>query len=159
MPESPCQQVIIFQELISLVLPVVVEATYTIQLSIVGINGLTGFGSWTTDFQGNLNDQGLPINSEATLVGNGRYYGSRNNSINSLLAHLKIKTTFPSQLPLETPEPTEMSWKGIITLTSGSVMGLLNSLDGNQVLNVRGYYRQEYKEDSLELFVIGVKIF
>ncbi len=159
---TTCHQNIIFQPAISLQLSIVENATYTIQLSMVGINGITGFGSWTASFQGLLNDDGVPINSEVALVGTGSYQGIRNPSISSLLVNLKIRVAYPSQLPLETPDPTETSWKGIVNLTSGSVLGILNSQDGQigqPIYTIRGTYRLQYDEETRGLYVTNLKIF
>ena len=146
----------VFEQIILLRLASVENATYSISLTIVGINGQHGFGNWTASFQGVLNEIGCPLETAVPLLGSSTYKASGCPSISSYIGKLQINVTYPPATPLPTKPPTETNWKGPVTLTGGCVMGGLTRESGNitpTIYNVKAVYNRKFINGASTLFI------
>ncbi len=153
---------VIFQKAISLQLAVIELASYSIQFSIVGIGVTKGFGNWTGSFKPIINQMGLPICVNNALIGDGTYNIKGCPSITNFLGNLQISVIYPSAIPLDTPEPTCTNWEGHITLTGGSVVGILTRVSGDvtpSFYNVRGTYCTKYNNGVINRYINNLRIY
>ena len=120
-------QNIVVDPLIVLRLAFVENANYIVQFNLIGINGLHGFGNWSSTFNGILNEAGCPMDVAFPLSGSGVYNTSGNPSISSFVGDLQMNISYPPATPLPSKPAVEKKWKGNITLTGGSVIGALTS--------------------------------
>lgn len=154
-------QNIVLESLIILRLAMVENANYNVQFNLVGINGLHGFGNWTSTFKGILNESGCPMDVAFPLTGNGVYNASGCPSISSFVGDLQINIIYPPATPLPTKPPVETKWKGNITLTGGSVMGALSSIKGEispSIYNVKATYDMKFINGVSNLFIKNMTI-
>ncbi len=159
--DSCYSQNIILEKAISLQLAVVEKANYNVQLHLVGIRGISGLGHWNNKFVAFTDNRGYPIEVNYALIGSGKYYTVGNPSISNLMATLQINIIYPDADPLPTRDPTETIWKGSISLSGGSVNGILNRLDGENaieptVYNFKGCYRMKCQSVVYTLNVTDV---
>ena len=159
---NSCQQTIAFEPVIILQPTVVERASYNAQFTLVGINGINGFGNWSAQFNGYLNELLRPIDIQFALIGSGTYGSRGSPSISSFLGNLQINVTYPPATPLPTRPSTTTNWKGTVTLTGGSVIGTLSRVEGDVIpslYNVKGSYSLKYTNGTTTLSVKNMTIF
>ena len=157
-----CNQIISIEPVIILEPTVIEKASYNSQFTLVGINGITGFGNWKAQFKGIINELQRPLDKQFPLLGSGSYGARGSPAISSFLGNLQIDVTYPPNAPLPTRPSTTTNWKGTITLTGGSLIGNLSRQECDvtpSLYNVKGSYSLKVTNGTSLITVKNMTIF
>jgi hypothetical protein len=139
-------------------------ANYTVIFSLIGIGTVSGYGTWKANWQLIDDGNGRFLNSVIPLNGDSFIYPRNGNpSVEKCLGNLQINIVYPSNAPFNTRPDTTISWEGLITLSGGSVLGVLNKVDNNNnseplIYNVTGIYNIKCENCQNNIYIRNLKI-
>jgi hypothetical protein len=160
-------QEIIFEDAILFQLAVPEIGNYVVQFSLIGVGVNSGYGSWSNNWNLILNDNKLSLNNVQPLIGSGTYQSLGNPSVSSLLGNLQINIDYPDNNPFPSDEPSQTSWEGNITLSGGSVLGVLTikkttgspNTGSPNIYSVNGTYQLKCENCKQRLYIQNLRIF
>jgi hypothetical protein len=116
-----------------------VTAAYSVQWTIVGIQGIVGSGSWGDTWNLGVDQGGATLQSEHPLVGSGSFLASHLPMSFRFRARLVVRIVPAQIIPFPTDDPTEGVWEGVVTMSGCQVDGYLFRTDSTTLFP--GYYR------------------
>ena len=130
---------IVYPDAIVYELAVPETARYSVQWTVMGIQGVAGTGNWGATWNSAVNSEGATLESEHPLVGTGRFLAAHLPLTFRFRARLVVRIVPSRIIPFPTPDPTEATWEGIVTMSGCCLEGYLFRIGTTTMFP--GYYR------------------